>query len=154
MKTLIDDRDARIVQLGELILVDWRGPVRIDAVDVLGAAIRSVTPARVALFIIIREACGVPSAPVRQHIKATMIASTDHIGAHATVIDGDGILASTMRTAINAMRVVVRKPYPERMFADVRTALEWLEQASPGPTWTAFDALSLLDPAPRSRRRA
>lgn len=148
MKTLLDDPDARVVQMGELILVDWRGPVRLAAVDVVGVALRSAPPASVSLFMMVREACGVPSANVRQHIKATMNAAADHIAAHATVIEGAGIAASAARTAINAMRAVVRKSYHERTFADAREALDWLEATSPGRSWTCYDALGVLGPVP------
>ncbi|MBZ0117002.1 MAG: hypothetical protein K8H88_08410 [Sandaracinaceae bacterium] len=139
-KVHLDERDARIVQIDELLVVDWQGPVRVDAVVKVGDAIRksgSEHPSGVALLMIVREACGVPEPRARQQIKTTIGEVERHIRAHATVIEGAGILASTVRTTINAMRVVIRHRYAERIFADVPAAIDWLRgELGGGVAWT------------------
>lgn len=129
------------------MVVEWR-EVALERVDAVGRCIRAAAsePAGLSLLTIIHRDCPVPTPEVRERIKTTIGGVAGALRAHATVIEGDGIGPITVRASINAMRVVLKKVYPEQSFATIDAAVPWLASQPEGAraAWMLSDVKALF----------
>src|SRR5262245_34843157 len=97
--------DARISQVGNLIVVEWIGEVRSQYVAMLESSVRDVATElenRVGVLVVIRESSPLPDAAVRRHLLESLGRAEPHLSAMASLIDGEGVRAFAVRAVFNA----------------------------------------------------
>jgi hypothetical protein len=70
-----------------------------------------------------------PDEPSRKAIRNTITRHKDQIGAFAYVVEGRGFAAAAIRSAVSLMSLAARYPFPQKVFANVPEASQWLARA-------------------------
>ena len=79
-------------------------------------------------LLVTRADAPMPSAEARDRFAKMDKEFGPHLLASAMVIEGDGLLATTMRMVMRSMSIAFSKTYPMKYFASAEDALGWLEE--------------------------
>ncbi|MDD9939880.1 MAG: hypothetical protein OXU20_02340 [Myxococcales bacterium] len=69
-----------------------------------------------------------PSEAGRQAIKRAYESVTPHLRSVCWLVEGQGFRAATARAALAGLRLLLRPPFPTKVFADLNDAVPWLSQ--------------------------
>ena len=118
---------------GEVGVCRWafvRGPATDPMVDLFVAHIRGVKPRSDAVLIDIAHDITLPNAVQRTRIAQAV---KESISSHGQAIAGHAVVTNSLaaRATLTAINWLVTPEFPERVFADVPSALAWLKTLSP-----------------------
>lgn len=116
---------------GNCLVNVWTGPTRADLLAVFDEFMSEASSKHadgVVLFVVIEPGSPLPSAAERKAGEATYARWGPHFRAVAQVVEGNNLWAVTARSIMTAMRLVQRRPYPTKVFSDVREGATWTEQ--------------------------
>jgi hypothetical protein len=85
-------------------------------------------PREVALFTIVQTGAKPPDAGARESLALAMRAASDRILISAVVYEQTGFLAAAFRGVVTGLCLIARQKYAHRMFADVGTAVKWVDE--------------------------
>ena len=115
--------------LGSVLVLRYRETPTLETVDRIEHHVSRAVAARerIAILVIIEEQ-PVPDAPTRRGIAQLLQRHAQHAIAIAQVVRGEGFMAATVRAVLASIAMVVRPPYPMRVFAAHEDAVRWLER--------------------------
>jgi hypothetical protein len=91
-------------------------------------------PDGIALLIVINAVAPPPSDAARDYIKNGLNHSGPALRGVARVIEGQGFASAAKRSAMSLLDLLMRPPYPTKIFGDVSEASVWVVQTlSRGP---------------------
>jgi hypothetical protein len=70
-----------------------------------------------------------PDEASRKAIRNTISRHKDQIGAFAYVVEGRGFAAAAIRSVVSLMSLAARYPFPQKVFANVPEATQWLARS-------------------------
>jgi len=84
-----------------------------------------------------------PDPETKEAFRALVKRTSDLLCAHAVAFEAKGISGSLIRTILRTTGVLLRPPYPQRIFADAFVAARWLhpEVGREGAVGMALDEL-------------
>src|SRR5690606_29454214 len=81
-----------------------------------------------------------PASSIRRHsIAALQDVSRDLLGA-ANVIEGDGLMTSSARLVITTLTMLLKPPYPIKIFPAMGPAVEWFGALDSGISPAQFNS--------------
>lgn len=115
--------------LGSVLVLHYRQTPTLLTVDVVAGRVKSALAVRerIALLVIIDEQ-PVPDSATRRGIAELLQRHAREAIAIAQVVRGAGFMAATVRAVLASIAMVVRPPYPMRVFAAHDDAILWLER--------------------------
>jgi hypothetical protein len=91
-------------------------------------------PQGVGLLIVISADAPPPSEAAREHIKKGLIQLSGVLRGAARVIEGQGFPSAAKRSALALLDLILRMPYPTKIFGSSSDAAVWLVQSlGPAP---------------------
>lgn len=119
---------------GDLSVANWFGVPNVTSaraqMDALLAHVRSRKD-KVGLLTILDAGLPLPDEATRTVISDSVRSIEAHVTRQSMVIEGSGFGASAIRAMIAGMSLVVRAPYPIKVFDNVASAVAWTVQPSP-----------------------
>ena len=86
-------------------------------------------PKGVGLLIVISADAPPPSEAAREHIKKGLIQLSGVLKGAARVIEGQGFTSAAKRSALSLLDLLLRMPYPTKIFGSTSEASVWLVQS-------------------------
>lgn len=114
--------------LGDVLVLHYRRtPTEQTVVEVERQVKAAVAEReRIAILVIIAADQPVPDAGTRSGITQLLERYTSNAIAIAQVPRGSGFMAAAVRAVLTSMSLIVRPPYPMRVFARHDEAIQWL----------------------------
>ncbi len=129
-EVLHESQAGLIGQQGNLMFISARGVATSGVLDEACKIHRSLArryPQGYVNLLCARADAPMPSAEARDRFARMDKEFGPYLLASAMVIEGDGLLAMTMRMVMRSMTIAFSKSYPMKYFASVDEALAWLE---------------------------
>jgi hypothetical protein len=120
--------DMAVGVFGPVLITYVRGSLDLAylaAADRTGRALAARHPAGIASLTLVPSAMPIPEGRVRQQASRSTKESDQWVTAGATVIAGEGFIASAKRSVLVAMTIFSGGP-PRRVFAEPQPAIDWL----------------------------
>lgn len=129
LDVVLDSTAVRIATSGPILLVQFRDKVSVSTLTALESVqermLRSQTGGTL-LLTMIDPSVPLPTDDARAIIVDAFKRMASRNAAAATVVRGDGFWASAVRSTLTALNLVVRPGCPQRTFAHVDEAIDWL----------------------------
>lgn len=142
------DSEVRVIAKGrgylfaswrQAYVLDWRDTTTKESLDAAVLGKRSVyadNPAGIVVFNLLASESPLPSSEIREYAERKQSEDTEGVLCHATVVDGRGFWASTMRSMLAGLYLVSRSPFPRKVFSNVDEAAAWQSiMAKAGRAW-------------------
>lgn len=127
---LHDSQAGLMGQQGNLMFISATGVATSGVLDDATNIHRSLAqryPHGYVYLLNTRADAPMPSAEARDRFAKMDKEFGPYLLASAMVIEGDGLLATTMRMVMRSMSIAFSKTYPMKYFASAPEALAWLE---------------------------
>ena len=113
----------------------YRGAITVDVLKAVSASQRRLSEAhgRIAglTLLLSSESFARPDASVRQ-FGETVSHEFDGVGyASAIVLTESGLQGALIRSILTGIQLASRRPVPQRVFSNVREAVEWIVSKNP-----------------------
>jgi hypothetical protein len=123
------DADLAFGSLGGLSLSVWRRGASVP--QALGFCrmfdeVIATHPRGGAFLMVIEDGAAAPAAEVRSILVKRAVAAGTRLKAGAVVHEGQGFQASVVRAVVTSMGLIVRKAYPEKVFARLDESAAWI----------------------------
>jgi hypothetical protein len=134
-RVLVDDPTLMLGAWRRVLIARWHAVPTPDKMRALRVHVRALV-ARVGTFSAInffeaRDATGIPD-DARQEVVVTQREFDAAQECLATVIEGGGFWAATVRSVAAGMALVSRTRFPQRVFSDPQAALGWVAERTTG----------------------
>lgn len=83
-------------------------------------------PAPIAMLVVIDVRARIPDPATKRAIQEMVTANQSRIAAFAYVVEGQGLGAGALRSAITLIGLIARYPFPQRVTATTKDATPWL----------------------------
>lgn len=116
-----------------LAIAVWRRETTVEAIQQLRRHLSDLgLTARhdLLLLTLVERAAHPPSAAARQATAEQLRSSAGMICRAATVLEGDGFRAATVRSIAIGLSLLASQPFPYKVFSSARDAAEWLASES------------------------
>jgi hypothetical protein len=119
---------------GPIALSVWNGPSTPEHARQAAALLAAVARAedKILMMAVLGPEVPPPDAAVREILSEQIQKIEKQILATANVIEGQGFRAATIRAVITGMGLVIRPPYPQKVFARVEQGAAFLAENSQG----------------------
>lgn len=120
--------DVFVATFGPILITYVRGPVDmayLAAAHRAGRALGAATPGGIGSLTLIPSAMPIPEGAVREQASRNTREANAWVAAGATVIAGEGFVASAKRSVLTAMTLFSGGP-PRRVFDEPIAAIDWL----------------------------
>jgi hypothetical protein len=121
---------ARIGTWGNCVINTWQGvpdPQQIAKIENAIRVTHTAYPSGVSLLVLIESGAPMPTADQRKELENFYVRCAPQFRCVAQVVEGTGMWAVMGRSVMAALRLVQRRPYPNKVFSDLNEALAWLE---------------------------
>jgi hypothetical protein len=112
-----------------VFIVLWRrqpDAARTETMHDVFNKVAAQTPGGVAVTVVIEAGVPPPDPTTRARITEVMRANAAANRGIAYIIEETGFVAAAMRSVVTGTLLIVRPPYPARVFATVKKAAPWL----------------------------
>lgn len=135
--------------LGEVLVLHYRETPTLRTVEEVEHRVKEVlaTRDRIGILVVIRENQPVPDGATRAGIAELLARYAAHAIAVAQVPRGSGFMAAAIRAVLTSMTLLVRPPYPMRVFAAHQDAIRWLGERGARLVATPATLAATLDGA-------
>lgn len=115
--------------LGDVLVLHYRRTPTQQTVEEVERRVKAAVAARarIGILVVIDPDQPVPDAATRMGITQLLERYAPHAIAIAQVPRGSGFMAAAVRAVLASITMVVRPPYPMRVFARDDEAIRWLE---------------------------
>ena len=149
----------RLAAYGNCIINNWTGSpgkAQFAAFDEFIAKVSQSWPDGILFFVVIEPGTPILNAEQRKDMEELYARWGVSLRATAQVVEGGNLWSLTARSVMTALRLVQRRPYPTRVFADVIEGAEWTAQyvARPDNDNSADAAQGLVTEIKRLRSSA
>jgi serine/threonine protein kinase len=130
VQTLHDDENLRAGRIGDVVVIRWRKPPTIVAVEAMDRAIaRAIRELGGACMImpVIDAAMRAPEEDARRSLARSIARFDTSVVAVAYVVRGEGFQAAALRSAITGLMLVARPSHPTKVFAALHEGAAWLQ---------------------------
>lgn len=129
LEVVLDSKAVRIIASGPILVAQFRTNVSADTLRVLERTqetmLKSIEGGTL-LLTIIDASVPLPTEDARSLVIDTFRRMSARNAAAATVVRGEGFWVSAIRSTLTALNLVVRPGCPQRTFAEVDEAMDWL----------------------------
>lgn len=80
-------------------------------------------------LVVLSPGCPAPEGHLREMIGNELKRVEKHIRASSTVIEGDGFAAAALRGVIIGINLLIRPPYPMKVFGTISDSAEFLAKS-------------------------
>ena len=122
------DREMAVGVFGPVLITYVRGSLDLEylaAAHRIGRALAARHPGGIGSLTLVPSAVPIPEGRVREQASRNTKEADQWVAAGATVIAGEGFLASAKRSVLVAMTIFSGGP-PRRVFAEPQSANDWL----------------------------
>ncbi len=119
----------RFASYGNCVINTWAAALRaphLEAFDLTAGKVAKRYPDGIVFFVIIEQGSPLLDAEQRKDIEAVYARWAPSMRAVAQVVEGGNLWSVTIRSLMTAIRLVQRRPYPTRVFTEVREGAEWI----------------------------
>lgn len=146
---MIANEQGAIVVVGDVMLSVWRRPYQLESLDDIARTVDehdpdhmgTVTSLSIFRFDRVRPA---DFADVATRKRMVELSQTCRFRMAINVLDGRGLVNSTIRLGLAGMMTVLRMPYPVKTVESMESALKLMDHVTPDRE-TLLSALSALE---------
>ena len=125
-----------------MFLIVWKVRTLASTVDRMREAVLRKARAahgKVGILIVVAPDAPMPDAAAREGIAKLFTDLGDELAGSALVYEGEGFRAAAVRGVVTGIALLVRRPFPHRIFESASSGAAWLvgELAKAGITTTA-----------------
>lgn len=120
--------DVAVATFGPILITYVRGPIDLAylaAAKQAGRSLGAATPGGIGSLTLIPAAMPIPEGRVREQASRDTKEANAWVAAGATVLGGEGFIASAKRSVLTAMTLFAGGP-PRRVFDTSTGAIDWL----------------------------
>jgi hypothetical protein len=121
----------RLAAYGNCIINNWTGSpgkLQFAAFEEFISKVAQSWPDGILFFVVLEPGAPILNAEQRKEMEALYARWGPSMRATAQVVEGGNLWSLTARSVMTALRLVQRRPYPTRVFADVNEGAEWTSQ--------------------------
>jgi len=148
LEVVLDSAAVRIATSGPIVVVQFRDKVSAEvlrAVESSQERVHRTHRGGTLLLTMIDSSVPLPTEDARAVIVDTFKRMAARNRAAATVVRGDGFWASAIRSTLTALNLVVRPACPQRTYAEVDEAIEWLRSHDASATFDSRAVVSSIE---------
>ena len=123
------NENVTVAGFGNAVITLGRGATTLEAVQASAQLCDDIVrkmPGQLASLTVIHQGAPMPSAESREALRALSTRFQGQRCASATVMLGDGLWHSSMRTVVRTMMLAMQHKAPRQVFGDVPSACSWL----------------------------
>jgi hypothetical protein len=121
----------RLTAYGNCIINNWYGspgPEHFSAFNNFITQVAQQNSEGILFFVLIDPGAPILNAEQRKEMEGIYARWGSALRACAQVVEGGNLWSLTARSVMTALRLVQRRPYPMRVFAEVGEGAEWTAQ--------------------------
>lgn len=126
---LFSDADASFGQLGPTFFIVWKERTLATTVERMRETMlrrMRAIEGRIGILIVVAPDAPMPDAAARQGIAKLFADLGDRLAGSALAYEGEGFRAAAVRGVVTGIALLVRRPFPHRIFESARSGAEWL----------------------------
>lgn len=121
----------RLAAYGNCIINNWigsPGSLQMTTFDNFIGEVANQWPDGIMFFVLLEPGAPILNAEQRKEMEALYLRWGPKLRGTAQVVEGGNLWSLTARSVMTALRLVQRRPYPTRVFAEVDEGAEWAAQ--------------------------
>jgi hypothetical protein len=121
----------RLAAYGNCVINNWVGAPAKEQMAAFESYLSTVSKTcqdGIVFFVVLEPGAPILTAEQRKEMEALYARWGPSLRATAQVVEGGNLWSLTARSVMTALRLVQRRPYPTRVFADVLEGAEWTAQ--------------------------